>query len=239
MRSGYICFDIETSGLIQDETPPSVLCAATMKVHVRDRLRGGLVCCKPIVWHEKDYQMMSQASLLELLQYLHEQNACGYAPLSWNGSGFDFRVLYMLLNKSQLAKELCQCHVDLCFNVFVHKGFPVKLASVALAFGCANKTDTGANAPELWAQGDDKSCLHVINYCQQDVVVLASVMSCIMSSKSVQWISKAGKRQQFRQHFDMLWPISISSRQRVVDNSWMRNGTKLDKASFLGWMKSQ
>ena len=234
MRAGYICFDLETTGLIEDQVAPSVLCAATIKVHVQNRQTGALECECPRVWHEPDHTVMRTESLSALVGYLNEQLRLGFPPVSWNGSGFDFRVLHMLLGEDAVP-AVCKQHTDLCFNVFVHKGFPVKLSAVAAGFGCENKTDTGANAPVLW--GTPEGCAHVINYCQQDVIVLASVLSCIMASRSVKWVSKTGKVQCFRQHFDMLWPIHISSKRRVADNSWMRAGQPLNKDQFVGWLK--
>ena len=230
---GYVCFDLETTGLL--DSNPDVLCASTLKVRVVDRTTGALECEPPRNWHMplgQTVEPMDRAALAELVAYLVAQDAEGFASVTWNGSSFDFKLLYTLLNDPNI-KTLCNRHVDLCFNVFVHKGFPIKLASVACAFECENKSDSGATAPELWASNSQR----VIHYCQQDVIVLASVMSCIMATKSVRWISKAGKRNEFRQHFDMMWPMHISSRRRVADNSWMRSGTVIDKDQFVGWLQ--
>jgi len=248
---GYVCFDLETTGLFDAGRAPAVLCAATVELTVLNRTRGSLECNPPRVWHDKTYNVMNTANrdvLDALIEYLIERRDSGYLPITWNGSGFDFKVLHALLqDRGAQIIDLCKTYTDVCFNVFVHKGFPIKLASVATAFGCENKSDCGANAPTLWSSGLETDKIRVINYCQQDVVVLASVVSCIMAFKGVKWMTKSGNKSQFMQHFDLLWPLRISCRERVADNSWMRAGQKrsindvnrpkLDKTNFVGWLK--
>ena len=138
--SKYVAFDVETNGLFPDSPSeclvegPSMLCAVTMVV---TRTATGEMLCDPAIhWAAQPGQTMTTAEVDELLEYLLVSSAKGSVPLTWNGLGFDFRVLCVNCSKAKRddCKKLGLNYVDPMFTCFCQRGFPVALDSVANAY---------------------------------------------------------------------------------------------------------
>lgn len=247
MSSGYLCFDLETSGLFSESgVAPSVYCGATLRLCVSDVESGSCVCteCPRKWWGGVAGESMCVAELVAMVDYIYESwKVDGYVPLTWNGAGFDFRVLYSLLDGEACAKKvraLALAHVDLCFSFFMGKGFPVKMSSVACAFACMGKTGSGAIVPEEWASKDLARCEAIVNYCAADVCVLASVFSCVLANSCVKWVTKKGKHTSWKpkKQGEILASVSALRKRKQPDNSWFDKDPQKRpmKENFVSWL---
>ncbi len=168
----------------------------------------------------------------------------GYTIVTWNGCGFDFRVL---AEESRMVGEcarLAMAHVDLMLLVTFNKGYFLsleaalhgaglggKLKRVRLLDGTILEDMQGAMAPRLWAEGETGA---VLEYLEADVVRQLQLAKHIQHARAIRWRSKTGNPQHVavrrlltvQECFDLPEP----------DTSWMTDPPRREQ--FVAWMKS-
>lgn len=244
---GYVAFDLETDGLFDGDTAPLITCACTIHLH-----RHGVGSFEPspaLHWHSdiENSDCMQAFEIFELVNYLFEQLENGYPPVTWNGAGFDFRVLHanvLRIGGTEAAgvatkiARLARFGVDPMFNFFMHNGFPVGLSAVASGFGIKlNKSGKGSDAITAWRDGSSKERFAVINYCERDVAVLCMVTSAIDSLNAIKWITKKAKASTWspRKTTDSLMVVHTAAALPEPDNQWMSAASRPHKSQFVGW----
>jgi len=255
MSRGFVAFDIETDGLFDDGAPPPpVVCAATMCMV--DQGQGAFHVDPPVSWCAgvESPSFMGASHICELVDYLTDAlETKRMRPLTWNGLGFDFRVLAAHLDEfpdhAAKVQRLARAQIDPCFNFFMRRGFPVGLASVARAFGTVNKSGHGADVAEAWAHGGADGRRGVLRYCEQDVVVLAVVVSCAVQKGRISWMTKSTPSRLAEwapvNGTDITAPVCSALTWPEPDNSWMdrrsatapkKHGSRPTKKGFSGWL---
>lgn len=237
---GFVAFDIETNGLWDDEsnTPPSILCVVTMRVQ---RVGMGLYQCdERIAWTGARGGFMDQPQIDKLICYLANETGAGFPGLTWNGCGFDFRVLHAIASPGpsrSLCRELVLAHIDPMFAFFCQRGFPVALDSVARAAGTMRKSGSGADAAAMWAADTDASRAAVIAYCERDVAVLVAVAAHCESIGHIPWFTKRRDKLARSDPLDVLSTVSENLSLPEVDNSWFGRD-RPTRAGFVGWLET-
>ena len=225
----YVVFDLETElaegPLDLDRYVPAITVAATLTSE------GALD-----LWYERDAagaatgQLLSRAGAQELVRHLQGCAARGYHPVTWNGSGFDFRVLAQASGLLAECAALAWDHVDLMFWLHCHKGFSVALDRAARAVGTTKLGGlSGADAPRLWASGEHDL---VLAYVAQDVRMLGAVYEATRQARALRWINTRGRES--RADGD-LCPVREAYRLPMPDTSWMSR-PPWSRERFVGWM---
>jgi hypothetical protein len=95
---------------------------------------------------------MVESEVRRLVRYLATQVQRGYTILTWNGLGFDFRILAEESGFSRECGDLAVEHVDMMFYVLCRLGFGVGLESAAKGLGVGTKPTgvSGSLIPQLW-----------------------------------------------------------------------------------------
>ena len=158
----------------------------------------------------------------EMMTYVLEQvNEMGYILSTFNGLGFDLRVVHDVLKKGgydELAKDVSQLamsddHFDNMYQFFCVKGFAVSLKAIlASEFGDSVKKECkldngeaeefgGAQAAIAWMEPGDAQ-YKVATYCAQDVVVQLKVHQQWREKKKITWITK--KKRKGRTNYIIL-----------------------------------
>lgn len=93
----------------------------------------------------------------DLLAYLRIMSEDGYLVTTWNGTGFDFRVLSMEVEHPALVqqcKQLALGHWDMAFHMYWDMGYMIGLDRMAKSLGLVGKKEgmQGALAPAMWGQ---------------------------------------------------------------------------------------
>jgi hypothetical protein len=235
MLSRYLAFDIETAKEVPGEDfnwrphrPLGISCAATLASD----------STQPILWHGKTPDgspsgRMSQAEAQALVQYLSKMAADGYRVLTWNGLGFDFDVLAEESGDAAACKECALGHVDMMFQVFCVKGFPVGLERAAQGMGLPGKPKgmSGIQAPILWAQGQFEK---VLEYVAQDVRVAMQIAQTCEERKRLDWITRKGTKSSMPLATGWL-TVREALQLPEPDTSWM--STPLPRRDFTAWLK--
>jgi hypothetical protein len=165
-----------------------------------------------------------------LVCYLQDNLRRGATIVTWNGAGFDFRVLAQASGMWPEAAALAWEHVDMMFWLHCKKGFSVALRRAAQAVG-TDKTAgvSGADAPRLWAQGEYDQ---VLRYVTQDVQVVGAVYDAAMRRQGLRWINSRGLLSEAE---GRLCSVRLSYGMPVPDTSWMRRPS-WPRDKFVGWM---
>lgn len=229
----YTAFDIEITKVLpegvrdwSDHRPLGISCAATMTSD------GEL-----ITWYGKGSDgefspSMSVVEIRELIKYLQDQAAEGYAILSWNGLGFDFDILAEESGMMADCKELAMGHIDMMFHVFCLKGYAIGLDKAAKGMGLKGKPPgmTGEMAPRLWSAGQYQE---VLDYVKQDTKTLLELAHAIDLERQLRWNSNSGRPQYLPLPSGWL-TVREALKLPEPDTSWMSN--PWPRAKFTRWM---
>ena len=250
--NGLLVFDIETNGLPIEGAEgegmlmPDITCVVTMQLIANGR--GKYHAEEAMYWHEdlNGGEFMLKEKLSSLVAFMRSMDEQGLVPFSWNGAGFDFKVLHALALKYELPREaehikgLALAGVDPMLNFFMHQGFPVGLKSVATAFELPmNKTGTGEDAIVMWVEGGPTGRQEVVNYCENDVGVLAMAASAICAHRKIMWTTKKSNQQKTWQpnnQCHLFMTTKQAMRIKPPNPNWM-TGPRLTSENFIGWLK--
>ncbi|MBN1579122.1 MAG: ribonuclease H-like domain-containing protein [Anaerolineae bacterium] len=229
MSERYLLFDMETEyiqgSLNLDSYVPQITVAATLTSD--DDLQ---------LWCERDGDsQVSGASLTEqtaqsLVQYLADMNQSGYTIVTWNGAGFDFRVLANASGLKAECIDLAWRHTDMMFWFHCLKGFSIQLAKAAEAVGSSKTTGiSGADAPRLWMEGQYDL---VLQYVAQDVRATEAVYTAALNNQGIQWRTSYGRMSKASGN---LLTVRDSFKLPEPDTSWMKR-KPWPRSKFVGWM---
>jgi hypothetical protein len=234
MTGKYLAFDIETAADVpgpdfnwRPHRPIGITCAAVLASDGAE----------PVVWHGKTAAgapapRMTRDEAREVVQALLQKAAEGYTVVTWNGLGFDFDVLAEESGVTDLCRDLALGHVDMMFQIFCEKGFPVSLEKGAAAMGISGKLEglSGWQAPRLWAKGEHQK---VLDYVAQDVRVALQVAQLAEKKKSFSWKTQKGTTSSLP--LSRGW-LSVRDALKLPqpDTSWMSN--PLSRKHFTGWL---
>ena len=122
-------------------------------------------------------------------------------------------------------------HIDIMFQFFCIKGFPLGLDKAAKGMGLEGKTVgmDGSMAPILWKEGRHRE---VLEYASQDVDTTLQLALLIQKLHRITWISNTGNPQQ-ASFPNGLSPVLDSKELPDPDTSWMSN--PWPRSKFYGW----
>lgn len=233
----FACFDLETARILPDEVddlfacgPLGISCAA---LALSDR-------SEPFVW--QGVPQCSQQTCRDIIDVLCDHADRGYTIVTWNGCGFDFRIL---AEESCLAADcgaLALDHVDLMMIVTFTKGWYLGLDKALAGAGLEGKKQSavlsdgtsvsrlGSRAPALWAAGEYPV---VLEYLKQDVSQLLRLAEAVEHSRTIQWLSASGRPQV------VSVPKMLTARECFsippADTSWMTSPAPR-RESFVAWI---
>jgi len=156
--------------------------------------------CKTRVWHGKEEfgcysKKMKQYDVYEFVQKIKLWMNKEYDIVSWNGVGFDLRVINTYCDVSQIAPLT----IDPFFQMLCEKGYGVGLNTAALGMGVPGKTEgmDGLKAVQMWTLSRDAQ-EKVLEYVTQDALTTANVYKSIVESGRLTWVSRSGRTNWWR-----------------------------------------
>ena len=245
----FVAFDMEIATPVPDGTDllahrPGIGCAALA--------REGEI--QPLVMFNPDEmpqlfdpvtRAMTRDGAAEVLAALDAAIAQGDTIVTWNGAGFDFRLLADETGRHSDCVRLALNSVDMMFQILCDRGHPLALDRALKGMALPSKVDQvilksgqavhidGADAPRLWQEGGYRA---VMTYCAGDVErTLALAVAC-QQRKSLAWISQRGRPNQ----------LSLGTRWLTVreclslplpDTSWMDR--PILREDVLRWTESE
>ena len=134
---------------------------------------------------------MTQEQCEELVDYLLGAWKDGYIPLTWNGLGFDFKILAEESGLFTACKILALNHVDMMFHFFCVKGFPIGLDTACRGMGLEGKPEgmNDAIAPIAW---QEERYQEVLDYVSNDVVQPLKLAELVQRRGWLTWYTRRG-----------------------------------------------
>ena len=224
-----IVFDLETEvtpgPLNLERHIPAITVAATLADG------GGLR-----LWYEQNAEGQATGDVLgrdlagELVQYLADASRAGRTIVTWNGAGFDFRVLAQASGLTDPCVELAWGHLDLMFWFHCRNGYSIGLdrAAQAVASGKTQGMD-GAEAARLWGDGEYE---RVLAYVGQDVRALAAIYQGARRTHGLRWVNTRGRTSRAA---GPLLSVREAYKLPLPDTSWMRRAP-WPREKFVSWM---
>lgn len=235
----FLAFDIETHKITPENEsnlyqfrPLGISCAATF--------RSGDTA--PKLWFngcEDSVDPISEAMTKEqcgkLVNYLQEQLSGEYIPLTWNGLKFDFDILAEESGLVIECSELALSSIDMMFQFFMTKGYPIGISAVAKGLGLEGKTEGmhGDLAPVMWAENLE-SRLKVLEYVGQDSRLALQIAEKIIEKGYFNWIAKSGKTNFWFLAGKRWLTVKECLHLSIPDQSWMTKPIPIE--SFISWM---
>ena len=147
-------------------------------------------------------KVMTQAGATRVLHALDAAVGRGHTLVTWNGAGFDFRLLADETGRHADCARLALESVDMMFQVLCERGHPLSLDSalkgaslpakvgqVTLANGQVVQIN-GADAPRYWQEGEYAAVMH---YCAADAKRTLDLAVACQRSRRLAWISQKGR----------------------------------------------
>lgn len=234
----WISFDIETAKITPDDDtdihahrPLGITCAAVAWVG-----KGGEIATRDYCGlddHGKPTVQMTMPECRSFVDTLRRATGKGFTLVGHNIAGFDLDILAEESGMIAECAELARHAVDSCYHVHALKGFPVGLEAIAKGLGLAGKTEgvSGANAPELWADGQYST---VLEYVAQDAKLSLEVALEVERLGYLKWIAKSGRLN--RLDIPHWLTVDEASRLPLPDTSWMTEPLPRDR--FTAWLGS-
>ena len=228
----FVSFDIEIAKMLPEGAtnwdmyrPLGISCAAT-------------ICTgdeQPRLWYGKTpdgpQPQMSEGDCQDLVGYLVELHQKDILPLTWNGLGFDFKVLAEESGMFEECKVLALNHVDMMFHFFCIKGFAIGLDAACKGMGLSGKPKgmTGAMAPAMWAEGKYQE---VLDYVASDVIQPLRLAEMVEKARVLGWRTKRGAIT------NVAIPEWMVARDALAlalpDTGWMHN--PWPRSKFTHWL---
>ena len=219
----YCCMDIETTGL----EAPDITCAATLVVNQET----GIEHCH--AWHSGLGGTMTRPKLLDLVDYLYGLFVAGVPIVTFNGLGFDWRVICDQVGDDHpeaqsRVREMALGHHDVMFKFTCEHGYFASMQSfLDVSPSGITKTGTGADAITKWrGEGATRQTqLDVIEYCRNDVRCLSHVYLLLWRPEPMKRKTKRGSIQTW-DHGGAIDSVQVCLEKFVaspLENSWLRN----------------
>ena len=166
----------------------------------------------------------------------------GYTFVTWNGCGFDFRLLAEESGMVEECGQLALNHVDLMLLVTFKKGWFLGLDKALKGAEIAGKVHDvelkngeilhdmhGGHAPKLWADSEYEA---VLTYLRGDVEQTLALAQNIQETQEIRWTSGSGKPQSVS--VPKLMAVRECFDLREPDVSWMSNPPQ--REDFVKWI---
>ena len=226
-------FDLETARATEEGEPITDVGISCAGIALSDSPEQLLMNCPG---------KLPQADAKVLVELLSEYVNIGYTIVSWNGCGFDFRILAEESGMVEECAHLAMNHVDMMLLVTFQKGFYLGLDTALLGMGVESKLHqvklkdgtlvddfSGAAVPELWAAGEYAA---VLEYLKSDIERLLELARRIIEEKEIRWISGKGNPQ--RCAVPEFWTVKELFDLPVPKTSWMTDPPT--RHQFVAWM---
>ena len=243
----FVAFDVEIAKPVPDGPDilvhkPGIACAAI----AREGAGAASILFDPGAapeWFDPATKAMTREGALRVLGALDEAAGRGDTLVTWNGAGFDFRLLADETGRHADCVRLVMASVDMMFQVLCDRGHPLSLDAALKGAGLPAKMDqvtlrggasvhiSGVEAPRFWQAGEYTA---VAAYCAADAERTAALAALCQQSRRLAWISQKGRPNEIYLRSGWL-TVEQCLALPVPDTSWMTNPMR--REDVLAWTK--
>jgi hypothetical protein len=243
----FVAFDIEIAKPVPDGPDilihrPGIACAAL----AREGGEPASILFDPSAapeLFEPATTTMTKDGALRILAELEAAAARGDTIVTWNGAGFDFRLLADETGRRAACARLAMASVDMMFQVLCERGHPLSLDAALKGAGLPPKMDevtlrsgesvriSGIEAPRFWQAGEYAA---VAAYCAADAERTAALAAFCQLNHRLAWISQKGRPNEIYLRTGWL-SVEQCLSLPLPDTSWMTRPMSRD--DILAWTR--
>ena len=244
----FVAFDVEIAKPVPDGPDilvhkPGLACAAI----AREGDARAAILFDPGAspeYFEPATRTMTREGAVKILEALEDAVGRGDRLVTWNGAGFDFRLLADETGRHAECVRLVMASVDMMFQVLCERGHPLSLDAALKGAGLPPKMDqvilrggesvhiSGVEAPRFWQAGEYTA---VAAYCAADAERTAALAALCQQSRRLAWISQKGRPNEVYLRSGWL-TVEQCLALPVPDTSWMTNPMR--REDVLAWTKA-
>jgi hypothetical protein len=244
----FVAFDVEIAKPVPDGPDilvhrPGIACAAI----AREGDERGSILFDPAAspgLFEPATKAMTREGALRILAALDEAAARGDRLVTWNGAGFDFRLLADETGRHADCVRLVMASVDMMFQVLCDRGHPLSLDAALKGARLPPKMDevtlrngervhiSGIEAPHYWQAGEYAA---VAAYCAADAERTAALAALCQASRRLAWISQKGRPNEIYLRSGWL-TVAQCLALPLPDTSWMTKPMR--REDVLAWTEA-
>jgi len=244
----FVGFDVEIAKPVPDGPDilshrPGIACAAI----AREGEGRASILFDPEaspVFFDPASKTMTREGALRILAALEEAAGRGDTLVTWNGAGFDFRLLADETGRRAECARLVMASVDMMFHVLCERGHPLSLDAALKGARLPSKMDqvtlrngeavhiSGVEAPTYWQAGEYAA---VAAYCAADAERTAALAAHCQRTRRLSWTSQKGRANDIYLRSGWL-TVEQCLALPVPDTSWMANPIR--REDVLAWTKA-
>jgi len=190
---------------------------------------------------------MQREKIIEALAAMKRLIKRGYWIVTWNGLGFDYRILAEAAQGNDLTVvEVCRMaiqQIDIMYNFQCVAGFPASLENVSKAMGFNGKHIKDDTIGRLW-HGSSVDQDQVIEYVERDVMATFEIYDAIMKRRGkIVWKNRKGTKSA--RYLPMIMvdnqPVRLMNAVESVTlpypnlDWWWDDKDKPDKLENIAW----
>jgi len=243
----FVAFDVEIATPVPDGPDilshrPGIACAAL----AREEEGAAAILFDPSASPElfdMRSRTMTRDGALRILAALEEAVGRGDTLVTWNGAGFDFRLLADETGRHADCVRLTVGSVDMMFQVLCERGHPLSLDAALKGAGLPPKMEqvvlrsgvpvhiSGIEAPQYWQAGEYAA---VAAYCAADAERTAALAAFCQRSRRLAWTSQKGRLNEI--HLRTGWlTVEQCLALPLPDTSWMTKPMR--REDVLAWTR--
>jgi hypothetical protein len=243
----FVAFDIEIAKPVPDGPDilihrPGIACAAL----AREGGERAAILFDPSEAPElfdPATKAMTRDGTLRVLAALDDAAGRGDTIVTWNGAGFDFRLLADETGRRADCARLVKTSVDMMFQVLCERGHPLSLDAALKGGGLPPKMDqvtlrsgdaahiSGIEAPRFWQAGEYTA---VAAYCAADAERTVALAALCQRSRRLAWVSQKGRPNEIYLRTGWL-TVEQCLALPLPDTSWMTK--PMSREDVLAWTK--
>jgi len=243
----FVAFDVEIAKPVPDGPDilahrPGIACAAL----ARAGEERASILFDPSLSPElfSPEATMRREGAQRILAALEEAAGRGDTLVTWNGAGFDFRLLADETGRHADCARLAMASVDMMFQVLCERGHPLSLDAALKGAGLPPKMDlvtlrsgeavhiSGVEAPRYWQAGEYAA---VAAYCAADAERTAALAAACQRSRRLAWTSQKGRPNEIYLRTGWL-TVEQCLALPVPDTSWMTKPMR--REDVLAWTRN-
>jgi hypothetical protein len=241
----FVAFDMEIAKPVPDGADllahrPGIACAALATEGETETV----VMFDPVTMpdlFDTATKVMTRAGATRVLLALDAAVGRGHTIVTWNGAGFDFRLLADETGRHADCARLALKSVDMMFQVLCERGHPLSLDSALKGAGLAAKVSqvtlgngdvaqiNGADAPRFWQKGEYAA---VMRYCAVDAERTLALAAACQRSRRLAWTSQKGRSNDMYLRSGWL-TVEQCLAIPLPDTSWMTR--PMSRGDVLAW----
>lgn len=244
----FVAFDVEIAKPVPDGPDilvhkPGIACAAI----AREGDAPASILFDPGVapgWFDPATKAMTREGALRILAALEDAVGRGDTLVTWNGAGFDFRLLADETGRHADCARLVMASVDMMFQVLCERGHPLSLDTALRGAGLPPKMEqvtlrsgervrmSGVEAPAYW-QAEEYAA--VAAYCAADAERTAALAAACQHSRRLAWISQKGRPNEIYLRTGWL-TVEQCLAVPLPDTSWMTRPMR--REDVIAWTQA-